>query len=137
MAVRLPTLEQIDGLGAQFGLVLTADEIAAFQQAFKGPLASYGRLDELVPRYLRGIPADPFRDDRKPIGYVMLKTPQGRERPMLYVEWGPDNAPRAEPVYGWVGNNGRQYRDLSIFTPASTKAVNNHPSKADAPRNQP
>ena len=49
MAVRLPTLEQIDDLGSDFGLVLTADEIAAFQQAFKGPLASYGRLDELVP----------------------------------------------------------------------------------------
>src|SRR5258706_7170070 len=49
MAVRLPTLDQIDDLGADFGLVLTAGEIAAFQQAFKGPLASYGRLDELVP----------------------------------------------------------------------------------------
>ena len=49
MGVRLPTLEQIDNLGSDFGLVLTADEVAAFQQAFKGPLASYGRLDELVP----------------------------------------------------------------------------------------
>ena len=49
MVVRLPTLEQIDHLGSDFGLVLTADEVAAFQQAFKGPLASYGRLDELVP----------------------------------------------------------------------------------------
>ena len=49
MAVRLPTLEQIGELGSQFGLVLAADEVAAFQQAFKGPLASYGRLDELVP----------------------------------------------------------------------------------------
>jgi amidase len=49
MAVRLPTLDQINDLGADFGLVLTADEIAAFQQAFKGPLTSYGRLDELVP----------------------------------------------------------------------------------------
>ena len=49
MAVRLPTLEQIDDLGSDFGLVLSADEIAAFQQAFKGPLASYGRLEELVP----------------------------------------------------------------------------------------
>src|SRR3954449_796656 len=47
MAVRLPTLEQIDKLGSDFGIVLTADETAAFQQAFKGPLASYGRLDEL------------------------------------------------------------------------------------------
>src|SRR3979490_3309252 len=49
MAVRLPRLEQIDNLGSDFGLVLTAGEVAAFQQAFKGPLASYGRLDELVP----------------------------------------------------------------------------------------
>ena len=49
MPVRLPTLEQIDNLGSDFGLVLTAEEVAAFQQAFKGPLASYGRLDELVP----------------------------------------------------------------------------------------
>jgi amidase len=48
MAVRLPTYEQINGLASGFGLVLTADEIAAFQQAFKGPLSSYGRLDELV-----------------------------------------------------------------------------------------
>src|SRR2546423_14102073 len=49
MVVRLPTLEQIDSLGSQFGLALTADEVAAFQQAFKGPVASYARLEELVP----------------------------------------------------------------------------------------
>ena len=49
MVVRLPTLAQIDDLGSDFGLVLTAEELVAFQQAFKGPLASYGRLDELVP----------------------------------------------------------------------------------------
>src|SRR6185436_10558525 len=55
MAVRLPTLGQIDDLGADFGLVLTADEITAFQQAFKGPLASYDRLDELVPQALAPI----------------------------------------------------------------------------------
>src|SRR3979411_2629448 len=55
MVVRLPTLDQIDDLGSDFGLVLTVDEIAAFQQAFKGPLASYGRLDELVPPALAPI----------------------------------------------------------------------------------
>src|SRR4051794_6234072 len=49
MVVRLPTLEQIDDLGSSFGLVLSDEEIVGFQQAFKGPLASYGRLDELVP----------------------------------------------------------------------------------------
>ena len=36
MAVRLPTLEQIEKLGSDFGLVLNADEVVAFQQAFKG-----------------------------------------------------------------------------------------------------
>jgi amidase len=56
MAVRLPTLEQIDNLAADFGLVLTPDEIEAFQQAFKGPLASYSKLDELVPPALGPIP---------------------------------------------------------------------------------
>src|SRR3979411_1139625 len=49
MGIRLPTLEQIHNLGSDFGLALTADEVAAFQQAFKGPLASYDRLEELVP----------------------------------------------------------------------------------------
>jgi amidase len=48
MPVRLPSVEQISELGSGFGLVLSADEVAAFQQAFKGPLASYGRLEELV-----------------------------------------------------------------------------------------
>jgi amidase len=56
MVVRLPTLEQIDRLGSDFGLVLTADEAAAFQEAFKGPLASYGRLDELVAPALAPVP---------------------------------------------------------------------------------
>src|SRR5262249_9212903 len=46
MTVRLPTLEQIDNLAADFGLVLTPEELEGFQQAFKGPLASYSKLDE-------------------------------------------------------------------------------------------
>src|ERR1700689_1328126 len=48
MVVRPPTVEQIRDLGSRFGLVLTADELSAFQHAFKGPLLSFGRLDELV-----------------------------------------------------------------------------------------
>src|SRR6202158_2527901 len=56
MVVRLPTLEQIDRLGLDFGLVLTVEEAAAFQEAFKGPLASYGRLDELVAPALAPVP---------------------------------------------------------------------------------
>ena len=61
MPVRLPSLEQIEKLGSDFGLVLSADEVAAFQQAFKGPLASYGRLEELVPPGLAPVaPRSPF-----------------------------------------------------------------------------
>src|SRR5262245_35659844 len=56
MVVRLPTLQQIDRLGSDFGLTLSSEEIAAFQKAFKGPLASYGRLEELVPPALAPIP---------------------------------------------------------------------------------
>src|SRR5437868_2327085 len=56
MAVRLPTLEQIGDLGSAFGIVLSPDEASAFQQAFKGPVASYGRLDELVPPSLAPVP---------------------------------------------------------------------------------
>src|SRR5258706_9706818 len=56
MGVRLPTLEQIGALGSAFGIVLTVEDAAAFQQAFKGPLASYGRLDELVAPSLAPVP---------------------------------------------------------------------------------
>jgi amidase len=41
-------VEQIRDLGSQFGLVLTGDELSAFQQAFKGPLSSFDRLEQLV-----------------------------------------------------------------------------------------
>src|ERR1700733_2975713 len=79
MVVRLPTLEQIDELGSDFGLVLTADEIAAFQQAFKGPLASYGRLEELVAPALSPVPP------RSP-GY----RPQASENPYGAWYWKTD-----------------------------------------------
>src|SRR5258706_13932703 len=78
MAVRLPTLEQIDHLGSDFGLVLSADEVAAYQQAFKGPLASYGRLDELVPPSLAPIaprsPGYPPSASEKPYGASYWKS---------------------------------------------------------------
>src|SRR5437660_11653999 len=56
MVVRLPTLQQIDRLGSDFGLTLSSEEVAAFREAFKVPLASYGRLEELVPPALAPIP---------------------------------------------------------------------------------
>src|SRR6516164_6499813 len=85
MTVRLPTLEQIDHLGSEFGLVLTADEVKAFQQAFKGPLASYGRLEELVPPALAPIaPRSP--------GY----RPQPSENPYGAWYWKTDIKTRGE-----------------------------------------
>src|SRR5258708_29241599 len=79
MAVRLPTLEQIGDLRSAFGLVLTAEDAAAFQQAFKGPVASYGRLDELVPPTLAPVPP------RSP-GY----RPAGNENPYGAWYWKTD-----------------------------------------------
>jgi amidase len=60
MVVRLPTVEQIRDLGSDFGLVLTGDELSAFQQAFKGPLSSFDRLEQLVsPSLAPVIPRSP------------------------------------------------------------------------------
>src|ERR1700722_4015938 len=60
MVVRLPTVEQIRDLGSHFGLVLTGDELSAFQQAFKGPLSSFDRLEQLVsPSLAPVIPRSP------------------------------------------------------------------------------
>jgi len=56
MSVRLPTIEQTRDLGSAFGLVFSVDEVAAFHQAFKGSIASYGRLDELVAPALSAVP---------------------------------------------------------------------------------
>ncbi|WP_108610667.1 amidase [Aminobacter sp. MSH1] len=55
MPVRTPTLEQIKSIGSDFGLVFTDDETSAFQTAFKGSLASYARLEELVEPVLAPI----------------------------------------------------------------------------------
>jgi amidase len=60
MGVRLPTVEQIRDLGSGFGMVLNGEELSALQQAFKGPLASFGRLDQLVsPSLAPVVPRSP------------------------------------------------------------------------------
>src|SRR5260370_1675713 len=40
LAVRLPTLEQIDNLGSDFGLVLTNNAVSPLQPPFTDPLSS-------------------------------------------------------------------------------------------------
>jgi len=90
-----------------------------------------GQLDELVPTYLKVIPLDPFRTDGGRIGYMVIKGvgSGGADRPLLYFEAGRGAQPPKERTYEWVSalTTVRQYRDLSHFVPASTKAVNNNP----------
>jgi hypothetical protein len=108
-------------------------------------------LEELVPAYLPAVPADPFRGDGGPLGYVIktLPPPAVGERPLVYAEEGPDvpAAVRAAPMYGYQDvrdvsgrpiNSARQYRDLTRFEPPpSPEAVDGDPQKPDAPGAQP
>jgi hypothetical protein len=115
----------------------------------------------LVPDYLDALPADPFREDGGPLGYVLKKgaLPDGGDRPLVYYEAGEPGADRidTEPMYSWqvdwnrkLGTPRReirQYRDVSYWLPkvrrfdaarnppttASTQAVGNYPNKPDAP----
>jgi hypothetical protein len=101
------------------------------------------RLDELVPAYLPHLPADPYHDDGRPIGYVMRKLPDGSDRPMLYFDAGDDAAPPDEPTYGWHQASApkvvpRQYRDVSRFAPPpqpepSTQPGEDDPDESDGP----
>lgn len=87
------------------------------------------RLDELTPKYLPAIPADPFHEDGRQVGYVVLKggLPNGGDRPLLFVDAGDviDGAIDAEPMIGWQQDpkgrdprvEVRQYRDLARWAP--------------------
>lgn len=103
------------------------------------------RLEELVPPYLASLPADPYHDDGRPLGYVMLRgaLPDGGDRPMLYFDVGETKAVPIpdKPTYGWMADGSagsrrdvRQYRDLSRFVPPpSTQAVEDDPEESDGP----
>lgn len=86
------------------------------------------RLEELVPEYLLRLPTDPFHDDGRPIGYVVVRggLPGGGDRPMVYFDAGPEEEViDPEPLVSWYlpwnkvkGVEAvRQYRDLTLFTP--------------------
>lgn len=105
------------------------------------------RVEQLVPTYLPHLPADPFRDDGGPFGYLIVKKglPDGGDRPLIFRDEGEADAPiPGEPSYGWYPSipgkipaslvPPRQYRDVSRFVPApSKKTINNNPNKSDAP----
>ena len=92
----------------------------------------------LVPRYLDGVPADPFREDGGPLGYVVLRgaLPDGGDRPLVYSDAGdvgsnPQGAIGTEPMYGWQQDSHRapgrprretrQYRDVSLWQPKTRR----------------
>ena len=128
----------------------TAVSLAA--QLFR---ADHGRwpnsLAELVPHYLNALPADPWHDDGRPLGYELRKVPGGAaaDRPLVYIDVGPgDVVLPAEPVYDWSTPrgkdgkqipDGRQYRDLSRFTPPPSppETVDDDPDKPNTPGDQP
>lgn len=105
------------------------------------------KLNDLVPAYLSALPSDPFHDDGRPLGYVVLKgtLSDGADRPMVFYDAGPDQAAAVftTPMYGWPDSIGagspkvfRQYRDLSRFAPPppSTQTINHDPQKPNTPR---
>ncbi len=49
MSARLPSVSQILEIGQSFGMHLSYEDAESFRGLMKGPIASYGRIDELVP----------------------------------------------------------------------------------------
>jgi len=113
----------------------------------------------LVPKYLDALPADPFRADGQPLGYIVQRgvLPDGGDRPLVIIEAGDGPEPDGdfidtEPMYGWqqerrsgVEDRGeiRQFRDVSFWTPkkrrfdeyreSAAEAVDHDPDEPDAP----
>lgn len=65
--VKTPTLDELQYIATQFGLDLSAEDLASFQGLMAGPLASYARLQEMVePRLPVKYPRTPgYRPDRR------------------------------------------------------------------------
>ena len=119
-------------------------------------------LSQLVPKHLPAVPADPFHDDGRPLGYVLQRgaLPGGGDRPLVYFD--PGSATEAaidpEPMIGWQFDQARrrrrrparvirQYRDLGLWLPTTRRfdeqqkqlpeeALGNDPDEADAPRDE-
>jgi hypothetical protein len=130
--------------GVQFRVVAErrATAVSLAVQLFRADHGRFPqRLDELVPAYLPAMPADPFHDDGRPLGYVIKAgaLPGGGDRPMITYDAGPDDpsAMSGEPMYSFHQGTGsrvfRQYRDLTRFEPKSPKAVNHDPGESDGP----
>jgi hypothetical protein len=83
-------------------------------------------LNALVGKYLPRVPEDPFYATHQLIGYVLLRAPNGGDRPMVFFDprGVPDlGGPPNSPCVGWIDIDSRQWRDLSDWwlRPATTK----------------
>lgn len=111
-------------------------------------------LADLAPDYLTAVPADPFFEDGRPLGYVLQRgvLPDGGDRALVYFDAdGSVGAIDTEPTFGWQGYpriNGkpptRQYRDLGLWLPTTRRfeeaqrllaaeTVEDDPEEPDAP----
>ncbi|HEX4056138.1 MAG TPA: hypothetical protein VHX86_17895 [Tepidisphaeraceae bacterium] len=75
-------------------------------------------LKILVGQYLPSVPEDPFSATHQPIGYAVLRAPNGSVRPLVYFD--PNGVPSVSrppnsPCIGWVSSSARQWRDLSLW----------------------
>jgi hypothetical protein len=91
-------------------------------------------LASLVPAYLDALPANPFLDGDRPLGYVIQRgaLPGGGDRPLVYFDPAEQVGDHVdpEPMYGWQsdrtptavrGRSIRQYRDLALWMPATRR----------------
>jgi hypothetical protein len=102
---------------------------------------------DLVPTYLDALPADPFREDGGPLGYVLQKgaLPDGGDRPLVYFDSGEEGADviDTEPMYGWQvewnrkpgtpRREIRQYRDISYWLPPKRRFDTRNPPPTASP----
>jgi hypothetical protein len=84
-------------------------------------------LDELVPRYLPTVPADPFIASPTPIGYLLDRQtrPNGAPRPLLYFDTlgFPTNITVPSiPMFGWNLTANREWVDVTLWSPPPTTA---------------
>ena len=96
-------------------------------------------LQELVPKYLPAVPADPFDPGGAPLRYLLARgaLPGGGDRPVVYSvgDNGRDDTPDAkalppEPHFGWYRWRDN-YLDLARWTPpAATTAPATAPATA-------
>jgi hypothetical protein len=70
------------------------------------------RLAELVPSDLPAVPTD-FANPPAELGYAIVKTAGGAERPMVFLGGTAADPVPAEPTYAWHATGQRQYRDLT------------------------